>query len=252
LGWLKAARLALKEPSSEHSNLFVAGDGTQRLFHSRPFSWTDAGIHARGRTRILKRNYRNTEQILQTAYPFAAVSQSGIEGGPRDRTPTPDCFRQGPRPSCVELASRNAECNKAVDLVHSWLKDGVEIRGQHVRLQPNEIAILYPRLPSDASSLLQGLQKALSEFTSSCRLDEQEATLDDDGVRIVSIRKATGLQFRAVILLWADLLPSYRPESDERTLFYLAMTRAEDVLAILHSGRSEYVDEIRARIKQAS
>jgi superfamily I DNA/RNA helicase len=148
-----------------------------------------------------------------------------------------------------ELASRKGECSKAVDLVYSWLMDGVEIRGQHVRLQPREIAILYPRLPPASSSLLQGLQKALSEFAPSCLLDDQ-GTLDDDGVRMVSIGKATGLQFRAVILLWADLLPSRRAERDERTLLYLAMTRAEDMLAILHSGRSEYVEEIRNLLNQ--
>jgi superfamily I DNA/RNA helicase len=33
-----------------------------------------------------------------------------------------------------------------------------------------------------------------------------------------------------------------------RALLYLAMTRAEDVLIILHSGRSKLVDEIQQRL----
>jgi superfamily I DNA/RNA helicase len=33
---------------------------------------------------------------------------------------------------------------------------------------------------------------------------------------------------------------------NERSELYVAMTRAEDVLVILHSGHSAYIDELRA------
>jgi superfamily I DNA/RNA helicase len=66
-------------------------------------------------------------------------------------------------------------------------------------------------------------------------------------VKIVPIPSARGLQFRIVVLLWADLLPSRfksRNDSIDRGLLYVAMTRAEDMLVILHSGSSSYVEQL--------
>jgi superfamily I DNA/RNA helicase len=61
------------------------------------------------------------------------------------------------------------------------------------------------------------------------------------------MHSARGLQFRIVLLLWADLLPSpfkSRGDGIDRGLLYVAMTRAEDMLVILHSGNSSYVEEL--------
>jgi superfamily I DNA/RNA helicase len=58
-------------------------------------------------------------------------------------------------------------------------------------------------------------------------------------VKILPMHSARGLQFRFVLLLWADQLPSpfkSRDEGIDRGLLYVAMTRAEDMLVILHSG----------------
>ena len=48
-----------------------------------------------------------------------------------------------------------------------------------------------------------------------------------------------GLQWRAVLILWADLLPYGRDPEQwklERGLMYVAMTRAEDELVVTRSG----------------
>jgi hypothetical protein len=61
------------------------------------------------------------------------------------------------------------------------------------------------------------------------------------------VPSAHDLQFHIVLLLWADLLPSPFKSRDERIdcgLLYVAMTRAEDLLVILHSGSSSYVEEL--------
>jgi superfamily I DNA/RNA helicase len=65
-------------------------------------------------------------------------------------------------------------------------------------------------------------------------------------VKILPMHSARGLQFRIVLLLWA-LLPSPFKSCDDgidRGLLYVAMTRAEDMLVILHSGSSSYVEEL--------
>ena len=76
--------------------------------------------------------------------------------------------------------------------------------------------------------------------------DKPTGTLGDEAVKILPIRSARGLQFRIVLLLWADLLPSpfKGREGIDRSLLYVALTRAEDLLVILHSGSSPYVQEL--------
>ena len=77
--------------------------------------------------------------------------------------------------------------------------------------------------------------------------DKPTGTLRDEAVKILPMHSARGLQFRIVLLLWTDLLPSpfkSRDDGIDRGLLYVAMTRAEDVLVILHSGSSSYVEEL--------
>lgn len=71
--------------------------------------------------------------------------------------------------------------------------------------------------------------------------DKPTGTLRDE-----AMKSARGLQFRLVVLLWADLLPSpFKGRDDiDRGLLYVAMTRAEDMLVILHSGSSPYIEEL--------
>jgi superfamily I DNA/RNA helicase len=60
-----------------------------------------------------------------------------------------------------------------------------------------------------------------------------------------------GHQFKAVILLFADDCPTdfsgtTQEMEEERCLFYVALTRAEDYLAISCSGKSTFIHEIEA------
>jgi hypothetical protein len=243
--WLKCASLALKEQAHETASLMVVGDGTQSFFKKRPFSWKDAGIAAAGRTTILKRNYRNTAEILRLALPFAAARHPDGEEGPRASTPLPECVREGPAPELIALKHRGEECDFAAAMIRSWLLGGIAIRGKREMISPSDIGILYPTPGGPPPTQVA---EKLRLFTEVAVLQTYADRLDQPGVRIVSIQRATGLQFRIVILLWTDLLPSNFADRDDRTLLYLGMTRAEDVLVILHSGRSKLVDEIQQRL----
>jgi superfamily I DNA/RNA helicase len=80
--------------------------------------------------------------------------------------------------------------------------------------------------------------------------DKPTGTLRDEAVKILPVHSTRGLQFR-IVLLWADRLPSPfagREENIDRGLLYVAITRAEDMLVILHSGNSAYVEELYAAL----
>lgn len=62
------------------------------------------------------------------------------------------------------------------------------------------------------------------------------------------MHSAKGLQYRAVILMWADHLPrNFKDtnEAEERCLMYVGITRPEDYLVISASGYSPFIQEIK-------
>jgi superfamily I DNA/RNA helicase len=50
--------------------------------------------------------------------------------------------------------------------------------------------------------------------------------------------------------MWADLLPFAHDVEQDRNLFYVALTRATELLAIVHSGQSSFVAEAYAAIEK--
>lgn len=66
----------------------------------------------------------------------------------------------------------------------------------------------------------------------------------EQNVKLQSIHSAKGLQYRAVIVLWTDLLPNDtwdETEEEQRMLLYVALSRAEDYLIVSYSGESRFV-----------
>ena len=53
------------------NGLLLIGDDTQRIF-TRGFSMRDLGINISGRSVVLRKNYRNTRQILEAAFPLVS------------------------------------------------------------------------------------------------------------------------------------------------------------------------------------
>ncbi len=60
-------------------------------------------------------------------------------------------------------------------------------------------------------------------------------------VPITSALKRKGLQYKAVLVLWTDMLPAGADATDEeRRLLYVAITRAENDLVLLGSGAGSF------------
>ncbi len=252
--WFQCAKLALHEP--ETGDLLIVGDGSQSLYRARTFSWKDAGVHAAGRTINkafdLDRNYRNTAEILRAARLFArkpsgaSTYETGVLAVPVD----PDAaIRNGPEPLVVRLDSAADECHYAAALIETWLRGGIEINGRRQRVRASDVAILYPWQQPDAA--LHKLCERLNSFAPAVVLDRKtpRGTLWADSIKMLTMAGSRGLQFRIVVLLWAGALPSQfktRANGADRSLLYVAMTRAEDMLVILHSGHSAYIEELNS------
>ena len=234
-------------------DLFLAEDSHQRIY-GRKITLSHYGIHVRGRSRRLTRNYRTTRQNLDLAFgildPGAYEDMEGRVEEHRYVSP-----RSGPEPLLIHASDRDQEIKKAGALLDWWLK---EDRDAGEEGSPETIAVLVrDRYQRDA--VVTGLAQQGIEV----RPVDREAVGRGRPV-VMTMHRAKGLEFRKVLLfdVSEDSIPrSLRDqrysEADrtdallrERSLLYVAATRARDQLAISWSGKASPLLDTIARQEQ--
>lgn len=226
----------LRELAGEGGDhLLLAGDAGQRIYPGG-FSLRSLGIEMRGRSHILRINYRTTEQIRRHADRMLGTVPDDLDGDEEDRTRTIS-LRSGPAPLLHPFPDREAEWDALVHRLRGWIDGGVERKGIAVFLRTNELV-------KEAEHRLLDAGFAPMILTS-------KSSLKDDGVRIGTMHRAKGLEFRCVAVAGAeaDTLPDRRVRESasdpqdledaiarERRLLYVAMTRARDELAVSWTG----------------
>lgn len=258
--WFRCLLMAMKDP--EDGDLFIVADGAQSLYRRNPISWKSLGIKAQGRTSSkrfdLDRNYRNSTEILCLAETFAM--QASDDQDDEDhilslRVNPQLCERStGASPWLLLSEDPAAECDHAIELVTRLLAG--RWQGRDIApLAAEEIAILYPRVCWEDKALLSDLPKRIREKTGVdaewFHRKKRSGKKQKPALRIQTIHSAKGLQFRAVIILWAGApLHKVAPEdlssaeAENRRLLYVAMTRAESFLGITGSGDSQVLRDI--------
>lgn len=243
--WLECVVAAMKDP--DDGDLVVVADGNQGIYKPKSFKWKDVKIKAVGRVIPLRINYRNTKEILAFAGRFARAGEQDT-GEEIVALAPEDALRNGPAPLVIPVPDRTHETRRVVELVSGLLKGQWESDLGITPLAPDEIAILYPYARNLEKQHIIALRKELRHKTKQkvVWLNENNASRDlvgAPGIKIVTIHSAKGLQFRAVILMFADLLPKPFGEMDEasdRRVMYIALTRAEDYVAVTHVGASKF------------
>ena len=254
--WFRCVLEAMADPND--GDLLIVGDRHQGLYGDRKIVWKELGIHAQGRSISKKfdlhRNYRNTREILALAAAFAqpadTASDSDDEGSfllvPVD--PAQALRSNGVRPLLLTARDRSQETLCVLTLVEMLLH-GTDPRYQ--RLAPEEIGILYPWLPKKDETLFDMLLGHLRTLAPVVRLTHgrDRYRVGEPGLKIQTIAGSKGLQYRAVIVLWADRLPrpfeNSDPAEDARQM-YVALTRAQDYLFLTHSEPSPFLQRIQA------
>ncbi|HEY9658854.1 MAG TPA: NERD domain-containing protein, partial [Allocoleopsis sp.] len=126
--WLK---LAVQMVDAETNSLLLLYDDAQNLYGTKkrkPVSFNQLGIQARGRTTILKVNYRNTYEVLTTAYEFAKTfltpSTQSEEDAPLLVLPQ-SAGRHGVKPELIPLPSFKQELIYLIDRLHQFHNQGI-------------------------------------------------------------------------------------------------------------------------------
>jgi len=225
---------ALAEPGPD--DLFLAEDSHQRIYGQR-IALSHYGIHIVGRSRRLTLNYRTTQQNLQYALGILAGEEyTGLTEEP-DTARGYRSARRGPQPTLLPADSLTDLYDKVAGTVRSWLASGTA---------PETIGLLVPtRLEGES------LPRALGERGVTAAFVDRDRTGPAKTPVVMTMYRAKGMEFAKVVLVGVGegsmprgYLLDAVPEEDrtdvlrrERSLLYVAATRARDELVVAYVGK---------------
>jgi mRNA-degrading endonuclease RelE of RelBE toxin-antitoxin system len=201
--------------------LCTVGDGHQRIYRYKvPMS--RAGIDIRGRSRRLKINYRTSQQIRNFAHGIlAGLEIDDLNGGVTTTTGDHSVFK-GPKPGIEKCKDEKAEAEAIV----AWVK---KLLDNH-NLATHEICI------TPYKSAIRSALKAAGIDTYELKPREEDPGSDEAGVRMGTMKRIKGLEFRAVAMACADpddpMNHLEQAGIRERCERYVAATRAREHLLV--------------------
>ncbi|WP_369915243.1 3'-5' exonuclease [Xanthomonas sp. NCPPB 3005] len=210
--------------------LFLAGDGAQSIY-KRGFVLRRIGIDIAGRSFNLRKNYRNTHEILKAA--FGLVSQfefSDVDDETLARPSMPDFAEShGARPLILRCGSNEEEVEHVASEIYSSLAMGQS---------PGQVCVIAP-----TANIRNAIEEALKRRGVSTAELRNDVDYESDNVKISTIESAKGHEFSAVYImgLIEGVLPSFGIDSDtlprEASRLYVAMTRAREKLVMSYSPK---------------
>jgi hypothetical protein len=233
-------------------DLFLVGDAFQRIYGDT-VSLRSLGIETRGRSLRLRRNYRTTKEIAGWALGIVGADTIvDLDELGADLTGY-HSVRRGPSPRFEAFPSREAEVSGVAGIVAQWMRAGHE---------PGAIVVLS-RTKSDLPELLHALAGAGVPAGLMGRNGRVDAM-----VNVATMHRIKGLEFPCVAVtgLSAGFVPppgrvcsateDPRQHDDdlqaERSLIYVAATRARDELVVSwHGAPSPLIERAMATSARA-
>jgi superfamily I DNA/RNA helicase len=244
--WLK---LVAQMVDPETNSLLVLYDDAQsinRLGSRLRFSFAEVGIQARGRTTVLKLNYRNTAEVMAVACRFAREVLSPMEAE-EDGIPLLAPQSAGPRgelPTLKRLANAQGELDFIVEQARDLHGGGVAWK---------DMAVLF-RVNRDGERIAEHLAKAGIPVNLFGKSPERRKFRPAEvSIKLMTFHSSKGLEFPVVFIPFLEALPYMKDDvPGEAKLLYVAMTRAMERLFITHHGDSRFVAEVGDAVAQSA
>lgn len=228
------------------TGLYLTADASQSIY-SRGFSWQRVhdDLQVRGRTTVLKRNYRMTEQIAEAAGQLLLD-----HGGGDAEVLDGQAVHWGPKPILYGARSTDDED----DAIAAFLRESSHAVG--LPLGSGAVLVRTNRL---AEEVAQGLTR---RGIPAKHVRSEAVTLDSGHVRVMTMHSAKGLEFPFVAVArmtrWAmPMLPRDMQEEEredhvmgERRLLFVALSRAMRRLLVAYdrSSPSPFVAEFNPEL----
>lgn len=223
-------------PEERPNDLFIVGDGHQRIYRKRVVL-SHAGVNIVGRGRRLRINYRTTDEIRRFAVALLeGVDIDDLDAG-ADSTRGYRSLMHGVEPEVKVLPTFEAE----VEAIADWLT-GAELNRSCLVARTNKLVDLYAAQLDDRGIPTRRVPTSAPDDPSK------------PGLRVATMHRVKGLEFDRMILagmtddnmplksrINATEDPTARHEAEimERALMYVALTRAKRAaLMTAHGERS--------------
>jgi hypothetical protein len=244
--WL---RMATRLVDANTRSLLVLYDDAQSIYQPkrRKFNFASVGIEARGRTSVLRLNYRNTAEVLAIAVQCARSLLEGAgEACGEDEIPLVQprtAGRRGAMPTLLTARNATEEADLIADRVREAHTGGTAL---------GDIAVLCR-----TKYLMSSIEHALRAWHLAVQSMQAQAFRRFDwskpSVKLLTLHSAKGLEFRLVFVAGLQAMPM-RDESLEEAarLLYVGMTRATHQLVLSAHGHSAIVDRVRSALAEVA
>jgi hypothetical protein len=228
-------------------DLVISLDGYQDLYRRR-CSWKSLGINASGRTRYLKKVYRNTVEIFEFTQRFIGDAPR-IEKQPA-LLPYDFAFH-GDLPELRHFPT--------LDKIEGFLTDDLRRCIEREGYRRSEIAIIYDdkvygpsNFAYDNRALPMRILKNLEAsgipvaWVSQDVRSKEMYDVTTDRVSLISIHSAKGLDFDLIYLVGIDRIrPTENTKEAVISLVYVAMTRAKYRLVVPYEKETEIIKKMK-------
>jgi hypothetical protein len=230
-------RLLVQMIDPATNTLLLLYDDAQSIYGQRrrpAFSWSSVGIEAKGRTTILKVNYRNTMEDLGFAYRFVSTYLDKADANAEIPIVRPEFGgRNGAVPQVRKLANATQELDHIAARLQARAGANTPYR---------QMAVLC-RFSKQIERIRQGLLErgvavdSAEDFASATKaIDPAAAT-----VKVLTIHASKGLEFDSVAVPDLGCMPCAKaPRDEEARLLYVACTRATEHLLVTYHRESVF------------
>lgn len=234
-----AYRLIRALAGEEHPNdIFIVGDSHQRIYRNHPIL-SKCGINVRGRSSILKINYRTTEEIRKHAFALLnGISFDDLDEG-LDIGDKCQSLTHGEKPIIKNFSNANDEFDFILSEVKKLKNNGVALTDICVVARTKKLVDDYIALFTGAGIRSYAIKRN--------KVDDRGF----DGLRVATMHRVKGLEFEYVFVAAVNNriipLPSAINKTDvvseaesitsEKCLLYVAMTRAQKGVYITSYGK---------------
>ncbi|EJR47000.1 MULTISPECIES: DEAD/DEAH box helicase [Bacillus cereus group] len=225
------------------NDIFIVGDAHQRIYKNKVVLG-QCGINVRGaRSKKLKINYRTTEQIRKWSVSLLKDAKYDDLDGGLDEQKGYKSLLQGLNPEVICFKTHEEEMGFIRDFVNSAILKGVNLENICIVARTNRLleSVYTPMLEKDNIPSV---------------IIDTNVTDQGEGVRLATMHRVKGLEFSHVIIaavnenivppkLLLDKAYDEISKQDviqrERSLLYVAATRARDYLLVTSYGESSSV-----------
>lgn len=222
-------RLLRSIAGEEHDNdIFIVGDAHQRIYKNKAVL-SKCGINVRGRSSILRINYRTTEEIRKAA--FALLNGISFDDLDDDFDTGDKCqsLTHGKAPQVLRFGSANEEFDAVLKEIKGLIDGGVSAKNICVIARTHKL-----------------LDDYASQFTANgLRCYEIKGSKADDrgldGIRVATMHRVKGLEFQYIFIVaankriiplasaidYTDSVSEKETITAEKCLLYVALTRAQ-------------------------